>query len=108
MEKAGAIGFNRYIISANTPFSQNDLPELFRQAPVVVKKLIPGYESVYLQKGWKMFPVIDRVYVNEKAKKDLGWQPEYDFQRILEKLSVNEYPFSPLTKMIGSKGYHRL
>jgi len=108
MDKAGTIGFNRYIISANTPFSQNDLPELFRKAPGVVKKLVPGYESVYLQKGWKMFPVIDRVYVNEKAKKDLGWQPAYDFQRILEKLRVNEYPFSPLTKMIGSKGYHRL
>ena len=55
-----------------------------------------------------MFLVIDRVYVNEKAKKDLGWQPADNFQRILEKLRVNEYPFSQLTKIIGSKGYHRL
>jgi UDP-glucose 4-epimerase len=107
MEKAGAIGFNRYIISSNTPFRQNDLLELFRNAPEVVKRLIPGYETGYLQKEWKMFPVIDRVYVNEKAKKELGWQPAYDFQRILEKIKVNEYPFSALTKIIGSKGYHR-
>ena len=108
IDKAASIGFSRYIISADTPFNRSDLSELFRDAPGVVKKLIPGYETVYLQKGWKMFPVIDRVYVNEKAKKDLGWQPANNFHRILEKLKVNEYPFSQLTKIIGSKGYHRL
>jgi nucleoside-diphosphate-sugar epimerase len=108
IEKAGSIGFGRYIISADTPFSKSDLPELFLDAPGVVKRLIPGYETVYLQKGWKMFPLIDRVYVNEKAKKDLGWRPANDFQRILEKLKENEYPYSQLTKIIGSKGYHRL
>ncbi len=108
MNKAASVGFNRYIISADTPFNQSDLSELFRDAPGVVKRLIPGYETVYLQKGWKMFPVIDRVYVNEKAKKDLGWRPDNNFQRILEKLKMNEYPFSQLTKIIGSKGYHRL
>jgi len=26
-----------------------------------------------------MFPQIDRVYVNEKARKELGWKPKYDF-----------------------------
>ena len=41
MEKASAIGFARYIISATTPFSQDDLIELRSDAAAVVKRKIP-------------------------------------------------------------------
>ena len=53
-----------------------------------------------------MFPKIDRVYVNELARKELGWYPKYDFVNILECLIKGIDLFSSLTRTIGIKGYH--
>jgi UDP-glucose 4-epimerase len=53
-----------------------------------------------------MFPGIDRVYVNEKARRELGWQPRYDFGHILSAIEAGEDFRSPLAQTIGSKGYH--
>jgi UDP-glucose 4-epimerase len=106
IEKAPAIGFGRYIISATTPFTKDDLFDLRAQAPEVVKQRVPDYESEYARRGWKMFPSIDRVYVNERARNELGWVPRYDFNHILGSLKTNADPFSTLARLIGSKGYH--
>jgi UDP-glucose 4-epimerase len=106
LEKAPSIGFGRYIISATTPFQPDDLLELCRNAPKVVAQRIPEYEPEYARRGWKMFPSIDRVYVNERARRELGWQPRYDFRRIIGCLSAGEDPRSPLARAVGSKGYH--
>jgi nucleoside-diphosphate-sugar epimerase len=108
LEKAPAIGFARYIISATTPFTRADLLDLRRDAPSVLKRRVPEYEAVYARLGWKMFPTVDRVYDNERARNELGWQPQYSFSSILERLKVNAEPFSDLTHLIGSKGYHAL
>ena len=107
LEKAPAIGFGRYIISATTPFTRDDLFDLRANAPLVVKRSFPDYEEVYARRGWKMFPGIERVYVNERARKDLGWVPRYDFRRVLDSLKVGADPRSPLSRVVGSKGYHR-
>jgi UDP-glucose 4-epimerase len=106
LEKADDIGFGRYIISATTPFTRNDLQELRTNAPKVVRRLVPGYEEVYAHRKWLMFPGIDRVYVNERARTDLGWKPKYDFTRVIDLLRAGEEPRSPLAQAIGSKGYH--
>ena len=53
-----------------------------------------------------MLPSIDRVYVNELARKQLGWQPRYDFHSILQRLRASEDYRSPLARAVGSKGYH--
>lgn len=53
-----------------------------------------------------MFPSIDRVYINERARVELGWRPAYDFARILDLLQAGNDPRSPLAQTIGSKGYH--
>lgn len=106
MEKAPAIGFGRYIISATTPFSPADLADLRQDAPRVVRRLFPAYEAEYARRGWKMFPSIDRVYVNERAREELGWRPRFDFGHVLDLLRAGEDPRSPLARAIGSKGYH--
>src|SRR5262245_19327200 len=64
MEKAGSIGFGRYIISATTPFLPEDLAELRGDAPAVLARRVPETTKVYASRGWRMFPSIDRVYVN--------------------------------------------
>ena len=100
------IGFGRYIISATTPFSPDELLDLRDNAPVVVKRLFPEYEAEYARRGWKMFPGIDRVYVNERARKELGWRPKYDFRYVLDRLGAGDHPRSPLSRVVGSKGCH--
>ena len=106
LEKAAAIGFGRYIISATTPFTRDDLAELRTDAPSVVKRRVPGYEAEYTRRGWKMFPSVDRVYDNARARIELGWHPQYNFGDILERLKADEDPRSPLARIIGLKGYH--
>jgi nucleoside-diphosphate-sugar epimerase len=106
VERAPRIGFGRYIISATTPFRPEDLPDLRRDAPRVVRRRVPEYEEEYARRGWRMFPGIERVYVNERAREELGWWPTYDFRRIVECLRSEEDPRSPLARAVGSKGYH--
>jgi UDP-glucose 4-epimerase len=106
LEKAPTIGFARYIVSATTPFQPDDLPELRRDAPRVVAHRVPEFEAEYARRGWTMFPGIDRVYVNERARRELGWQPRYDFRRVVECLKAGEDPRSQLVRAVGSKGYH--
>jgi UDP-glucose 4-epimerase len=105
-ERAPAIGFGKYIISATTPFKQEDLTDLRTDAPGVVRRRVPGYEAEYRRRDWRMFPGIGRVYVNERARNELGWQPRYDFASIIERLKAGDDPRSPLAQAIGSKGYH--
>lgn len=106
IQKTHAIGFGTYIISATTPFSSADLWDLRVHATEVVKRLVPEYAAIYEQLGWKMFPSIDRVYVNERARSELGWQPKYDFRHILQQLKATNDLRSPLALQIGAKGYH--
>jgi UDP-glucose 4-epimerase len=106
MENAPAIGFGRYIISATTPFTPDDLQQLRTDAPAVVKRYAPGYEAEYRRRGWSMLPTIERVYVNELARTQLGWQPRYDFNSIIRRLRAEEDFLSPLARTVGSKGYH--
>jgi UDP-glucose 4-epimerase len=104
---APPIGFARYIVSASTPFLPEDLPDLRSDAALVVRRRVPGYENEYRRRGWRIFPSIDRVYVNRRARDELGWQPRFDFNYIIARLRAGDDIRSPLAKAVGSKGYHR-
>jgi UDP-glucose 4-epimerase len=106
LEKAASLGFGRYIISATTPFQADDLAELRTNAPRVVERRIPEYVDAYARLGWKMFPAIERVYVNDRARRELGWRPQYDFEWIISCLEKGLTPSSPLARAVASKGYH--
>jgi nucleoside-diphosphate-sugar epimerase len=106
IEKAAALGFRKFIISATSPFSRADLAELRSDAPAVVRRYARDFVAEYARRGWKMLPSIDRVYVNERARTELGWRPTYDFARVIASLHANEDFTSPLARAIGSKGYH--
>jgi nucleoside-diphosphate-sugar epimerase len=106
MAGAPAIGFGRYIISAATPFTPADRAGLGRDAPAVVRRLFPDADAEYARRGWAMFGVIDRVYVNDRARAALGWRPRYDFRTVLDRLKAGQDPRSPLAQAVGAKGYH--
>jgi UDP-glucose 4-epimerase len=108
LERAPAIGFGRYIISATSPFTRDDLVAIRHDLPSVVRRLFPDYEELYTQKGWRMFPSIERVYVNDRARHELGWSPRYDFRFALDRIAQGADPRSPLALSIGAKGYHEV
>jgi UDP-glucose 4-epimerase len=104
--KAPTLGFDRFIISATTPFTRQDLIELRTHAPPVVRRCCPDYEAEYLRRGWSAPDSIDRVYVNQRARMLLGWQPQYDFSYVIQQLRAGQDYGSPLARAVGSKGYH--
>ena len=106
LERAPTLRFGRFIISATTPFSPDDVAELRTRPAEVVRRYVPAYEAEYARRGWRMFPDIERVYVNAHARAVLGWQPRYDFGAIVQRLIANEDWRSPLCRTIGVKGYH--
>jgi UDP-glucose 4-epimerase len=106
VDRAARIGFGKYILSATTPFTPADLAGLRADAPAVVRRLFPDYEAEYARRGWRMFPSVGRVYVNARARADLGWSPRYDFRAVLDALKAGQDPRSPLARAIGAKGYH--
>ena len=105
-ERAPAIGFGKYIISATTPFAREDCARLRADAPAVVSLRAPGWEDEYARRGWRMFQSIDRVYDNALARRDLGWRPKSDFAAIVARLRETGDIRGPLARLIGEKGYH--
>jgi UDP-glucose 4-epimerase len=103
---SAATGFARYIISASTPFKPNDLAQLRSNAPSVLARYFADYPQLYAKQGWTMFDSIDRVYVNDRARAALGWQPRYDFAHVLACLREGVDYRSPLAVAVGRKGYH--
>lgn len=105
-ERAKTLGFGRYILSATSPFKPEHLGLLRIDAPALVRRIVPDYESAYQERGWTMLPTIDRVYVNRRARDELGWKPRFDFGRAIASLRHGDDVFSPLARLVGNKGYH--
>ncbi len=108
LERAPAIGFGRYIISATSPFTPDDVMAIRTDLPSVVRRLYPDFEGIYSAHGWRMFDAIERTYVNGRARRELGFSPRYDFRFALDRLVEGEDPRSPLARSIGAKGYHEI
>lgn len=106
VERAPKLGFGRYVVTATTPFTPQDMTAVRQDLPALVRRRFPDYEEIYAARGWSMFPSIERVYVNERARRELGWSPRYDFRSALDALAEGRDPRSPLALSIGAKGYH--
>jgi UDP-glucose 4-epimerase len=106
LDRAPALGFGRYIVSATTPFARTDAAALHADAPAVVAHLFPDYPEIYARRGWRMLPAIERVYDNTRARRDLGWTPRFDFRHALDRVAAGQDPRSDLALAVGAKGYH--
>jgi UDP-glucose 4-epimerase len=106
LDRAPEIGLRRYVITATTPFTRDDLAELRTDAPAVVRRRFPGCEALYARLGWSLFPSLERVYVNARARAELGWAPRHDFATALDALARGGDPRSELARAVGAKGYH--
>jgi UDP-glucose 4-epimerase len=106
IERGPSIGFGRYLISATTPFTPEDLASLIRDASGIVRRTYPDFADIYDELGWTMFPSIERVYVNRLARDEPGWSPRYDFRSALDCLRDRSDPRSELALSIGVKGFN--
>jgi UDP-glucose 4-epimerase len=86
LEKAPALGFDLFIISARPPFSPDDAEALIHDAPAVVERYFPDYREIYDGLGWTMFRSIDRVYDPSRAAQRLGFVCRTGFGEMLAAL----------------------
>lgn len=106
VEHAERIGFDRFIVSATTPFLEEDVHNIRRDAAAVIEERMPSTRAAFGKVGWQMYDSIDRIYVNAKARRELGWRPRYDFASVVEAVSKGHELRSQLAIDVGSKGYH--
>lgn len=104
--QAASIGFGCFIVSATTPFSPSDASSLRHDAEAIVQRYAPGYRDVYDRLGWRMFPSIDRVYDNSRARAVLGWTPRRNFAYVVDCLRDGGDFRSELARAVGVKLYH--
>lgn len=107
IDHAPAAGHARYVVSATTPFGPDDLAALGRDLPGLLWPRMPDAEAEFARRGWRLLPALDRVYVNDRARAALGWQPRYDFAAAIDALRRGDDFRSPLAREVGAKGYHR-
>ncbi len=102
---APQLGFRRYIISATTPFQREDLPQLRTDAATVFRRRAPMVAAVWAERGWRFPSRLDRVYVNDSARRELGWRPRFDLTSIAKMVAVDGPIHTPLARKVGSKEY---
>lgn len=76
--------FDLFNISARSPFQESDTPELWRDAPAVLRQRVPDAARLFAERGWSLPQQIDRVYVTAKAEQRLGYQPRYNFLEYMQ------------------------
>jgi nucleoside-diphosphate-sugar epimerase len=75
--------FEIFNISSGSPFNQSETVLLKHSPKQVILQHYPQAEEIYRAKGWEFPKSIDRVYVCDKAKKQLGYDPQYTFAYLL-------------------------
>lgn len=86
LDKAPAIGFGLYIVSAPPPFARADARELIEDAPAVIGRYFPQAAELYAHAGWQLPQSIDRVYDPSLAECELGFRCRTDFAVVLDAL----------------------
>lgn len=83
LERAPAVGFARYIVSAPPPFDRREAEDLRRDAAAVVARHFPDAPALYAARGWTLPATIGRVYDPQAIERDLGFRCATDFAAVL-------------------------
>ena len=78
--------FEAFNISAQSIFSASDLPDLKTDLYALLEKRIPILLEFFEKRKWALPTSIDRVYVIEKAKKILHYNPVFNIHKMMEEL----------------------
>ncbi|GGH17058.1 NAD-dependent epimerase/dehydratase family protein [Mucilaginibacter phyllosphaerae] len=75
--------FEVFNISSGSPFGKDELVEVKKSPKEVILRHYPQAGEIYRAKNWAFPESIDRVYVCDKARQLLGYQPKYTFDYLL-------------------------
>ncbi|UGV26838.1 NAD(P)-dependent oxidoreductase [Rhodopseudomonas boonkerdii] len=95
LDRAPAIGFDTFVISAPPPFAKSDVGALKQDAARVIAGYFPDAGELYARRSWKLPHSIGRVYDPGKAERVLGFRCKTDFASIIDALKNDtELPFA--------------
>jgi nucleoside-diphosphate-sugar epimerase len=86
LERAPAVGFGLYIVSAPTPFQRADAALLKTDAPAAIARCFPDAAALYAARGWTLPAAIGRVYDASAIERELGFRCDTDFAAVLAAL----------------------
>ena len=86
LERAPAVGFGLYVVSAPTPFARDEAAALRHDARGVIARHFPDAASLYEQRGWVLPEGIGRVYDASRIERELGFRCRTDFAALLDAL----------------------
>ena len=89
LERAPAVGFDLFIISAPLAFARSDAQMLKSDATAVVARYFPDAPAVYAKRNWRLPTSIGRVYDASKAQRVLGFRCKTDFGSVLDALRAD-------------------
>jgi UDP-glucose 4-epimerase len=89
LERAPALGFQTFVISAPPPFVRADAAALKRDAASVVARYFPDAPALFARKNWRLPASIGRVYDSSLAERRLGFRCRTDFAAVLDTLRAD-------------------
>ena len=95
LDRAPALGFEVFLLSAPTPFVRSEAQELKRAAAEVIERHFPDAPALYARRGWRLPTSIGRVYDAGRIERVLAFRCATDFSRVLDALrSDRKLPFA--------------
>jgi nucleoside-diphosphate-sugar epimerase len=79
--------FDIFNISAQSIFTTDDVYDLKHNTQQLLIKKIPALFDFYTSRNWQIPNSIDRVYVIDKARKLLGYTPQFNILEMMEELN---------------------
>lgn len=89
LDRAPAVGFGCYVVSASTPFARDEAAELRRDAPAVIARHFPQAAALYARRGWRLPARIGRVYDAARIERELGFRCRTGFAEVLAALAAD-------------------
>jgi nucleoside-diphosphate-sugar epimerase len=94
-DRAVALGFEIFVLSAPTPFVRSDAAALKHAAADVIERHFPDAHSLYARRGWRLPMSIGRVYDASRIERVLGFRCRTDFGEVLAALRMgSRLPFA--------------
>ena len=95
LDRAPALGFEIFVLSAPTPFVRSEAEALKRAAAEVIEHHFPDAPALYAQRGWRLPTSIGRVYDAGRIERVLGFRCATDFGSVLDALRTEgDLPFA--------------
>jgi UDP-glucose 4-epimerase len=97
LEATPAGGFDCFNIMADVPFTPTDARALHADAASVLERYYPGVGALVEARRLNLAELIDRriIWSITKAKRELTYQPQYNFAGFLRALATGDTSYYP-------------